>query len=204
MARCAIAIGSNLGDSLQIVADAIAQLNSNPQLEVVQLSRWYKTKAVTKLITRTVNVGAGLRSPSTPLDSLVSGFPSDGFDDLNGSPQPDFINGCAIAETSLSPLAILALLLELEKNFGRQRRKRWDARTLDLDLLLYDDLVLELPELILPHPRMGDRAFVMLPLVEIAPDWWHPIFGKTIAELALDPPDLNVCQPIPLEQDVSA
>jgi 2-amino-4-hydroxy-6-hydroxymethyldihydropteridine diphosphokinase len=183
MAQCAIAIGSNLGNSLQIVADAVALLAQKPDLQIIKLSHWYQTKAVTKLITR----GASMIAASQSLGNL------------NGTPQPDFINGCAIAETSLPPLAILALLLDLEKQFGRQRRKRWDARTLDLDLLLYDDLVLDLPELVLPHPRMGDRAFVIMPLAEIAPDWQHPVLHKKIAELAIDPPDLAICQPIPLD-----
>jgi 2-amino-4-hydroxy-6-hydroxymethyldihydropteridine diphosphokinase len=195
MARCAIAIGSNLGNSLQIVTNAVAQLNAKPELEIIDLSRWYRTKAVTKLITRDIDL---TDSKNGQVDQAWRSL----SEELNQTEQPDFINGCAIVETNLSPLAILAILLDLEKQFGRQRRQRWDARTLDLDLLLYGDLVLDLPELILPHPRMGDRAFVMLPLAEIAPNWRHPVVGKTIAELAIDPPDLDICKPVPLEPEL--
>jgi 2-amino-4-hydroxy-6-hydroxymethyldihydropteridine diphosphokinase len=68
--------------------------------------------------------------------------------------------------------------------FGRERRERWGARTLDLDLLLYGDRQIDTPELVIPHPRMCDRAFVLLPLAEIAADWIHPIAGIAIASLA--------------------
>jgi 2-amino-4-hydroxy-6-hydroxymethyldihydropteridine diphosphokinase len=83
--------------------------------------------------------------------------------------------------------------------FGRERRERWGARTLDLDLLLYGDYRIDIPELVLPHPRMGDRAFVLLPLAEIAADWIHPTTGFAIATLAQNPPDLALSHPMALE-----
>jgi 2-amino-4-hydroxy-6-hydroxymethyldihydropteridine diphosphokinase len=83
--------------------------------------------------------------------------------------QPDFVNAVALLETRLSPLALLDQLQALEQQHRRQRRRHWGPRTLDLDLLLFDDLTLALPRLSLPHPAMRDRAFVLIPLTEIAP-----------------------------------
>lgn len=100
-----------------------------------------------------------------------------------GPPQPDYLNGCAILQTTLSPSALLQTLLSIEKQFGRERRERWGPRTLDLDLLLVDNLILDSPTLQIPHPRMRDRAFVLVPLAEIAANWVEPISGKAIAEL---------------------
>lgn len=99
------------------------------------------------------------------------------------TPQPDYLNGCALLQVSLSPLQLLEALLRTEAKFGRIRRERWGARTLDLDLLLFDDLILDTPKLQIPHPRMNDRAFVLVPLAEIAPDWIDPITGKSIDQL---------------------
>ena len=84
--------------------------------------------------------------------------------------QPEFINAVAQLETTLAPEALLDELLALEQRFGRIRDERNGPRTLDLDLLLYDNLELELPRLSLPHPRLHLRAFVLLPLAEISPD----------------------------------
>ena len=83
--------------------------------------------------------------------------------------QPDFINAVAEIKTDLSPLALLKTLLAIEHEHGRERPFANAPRVLDLDLLLYEDLVINSPELILPHPRMHSRGFVMLPLAEIAP-----------------------------------
>jgi len=83
--------------------------------------------------------------------------------------QPDFINAAAEVETDLEPLALLQALLSLETGFGRERPFPNAPRVLDLDLLLYDDVVMKTPELTLPHPRMHERGFVLYPLAEIAP-----------------------------------
>ncbi|MDX2100127.1 MAG: 2-amino-4-hydroxy-6-hydroxymethyldihydropteridine diphosphokinase [Leptolyngbyaceae cyanobacterium bins.59] len=101
-----------------------------------------------------------------------------------GPPQPDYLNGCALLQVTLSPRQLLETLLQVEVRFGRVRRERNGPRTLDLDLLLFEDLVLDTPFLQIPHPRMNDRAFVLIPLAEIAPDWVEPVTGKTIAALA--------------------
>jgi 2-amino-4-hydroxy-6-hydroxymethyldihydropteridine diphosphokinase len=100
-----------------------------------------------------------------------------------GPPQPDYLNGCATIETSLEPLVLLQELQAIEAEFGRVRQEIWGARTLDLDLLLYDNLIIDLPTLQVPHPHMGDRAFVLIPLTEIAPNWIDPKSGQSIVAL---------------------
>jgi 2-amino-4-hydroxy-6-hydroxymethyldihydropteridine diphosphokinase len=99
-----------------------------------------------------------------------------------GPAQPDYVNGCVVVETRRSPQDLLSLLMTLEQQFGRQRTEHWGPRTLDLDLLLYNSIVLETPELSLPHPRMTERAFVLVPLAELLPDWVHPVSGLTIRQ----------------------
>ncbi|MFZ5708924.1 MAG: 2-amino-4-hydroxy-6-hydroxymethyldihydropteridine diphosphokinase [Pseudomonadota bacterium] len=116
---------------------------------------------------------------------------------------PDFVNACAVVRTGHDPEACLIRLHAIEAQLGRVRSVRWGQRTIDLDLLLHGDTVLPdpaawrhwqgLPEarqrtetpdrLILPHPRLQDRAFVLLPLAEVAAGWRHPVTGLTMAEL---------------------
>lgn len=88
-----------------------------------------------------------------------------------------------IGTTSLEPLELLQRLLEIEAEFGRVRGERWGARTLDLDLLLYGDRILKHPQLEVPHPRMTERGFVLVPLAEIAPHWRDPSSGNSIRQL---------------------
>jgi 2-amino-4-hydroxy-6-hydroxymethyldihydropteridine diphosphokinase len=100
--------------------------------------------------------------------------------------QARFINACIEIETSLDPHALLFTLHKIEAKFGRDRTRetRWGPRTLDLDLLAYDDVSIQKPELTLPHPRMFERAFVLVPLVEIAPE--RVIAGRSL-KAALEP-----------------
>ena len=98
--------------------------------------------------------------------------------------QPQFLNGVCEVRTSLVPLALLHTLLEIEQEMGRVRLRHWGERNIDLDLLLYEDVVMDTPELILPHPDMQNRDFVLLPLAEIAPELVHPILQKSIEELS--------------------
>ncbi len=92
--------------------------------------------------------------------------------------QPDYLNAVARLETRLDPRGLLRRLQAIEQRAGRQRTERWGPRTLDLDLLLHGDLLLDTPELTLPHPRMAERAFVLVPLAEVAPEGlWVPGAG---------------------------
>lgn len=97
--------------------------------------------------------------------------------------QPQFLNAVACVRTSLAPLALLDVLLATELAMGRVRLRHWGERNIDLDLLLYEDVVLDTPRLHLPHPDMQNRDFVLLPLAEIAPELKHPTLQKTIYEL---------------------
>ena len=99
--------------------------------------------------------------------------------------QPQFLNGVCQVRTSLAPLALLHILLAIEQEMGRVRLRHWGERNIDLDLLLYEDVVMDTPELTLPHPDMQNRDFVLLPLAEMAPEIIHPTLQKTIHELVI-------------------
>jgi 2-amino-4-hydroxy-6-hydroxymethyldihydropteridine diphosphokinase len=146
LSRCAIGLGSNLGDSRSMLTGAIERLKKHPQIELIAVSRWYLTAPI-------------------------------------GPPQPDYLNGCATIKTNLEPLDLLNTLHSIESEFGRIRQEIWGARTLDLDLLFYDDLIIDLPTLQIPHPRMLERAFVLVPLAEIAPNWLEPKSRDSIASI---------------------
>ncbi len=99
------------------------------------------------------------------------------------SDQPQFANGVAQIETKHNPHALLLELQAIEAAFGRARHERNEARALDLDLIAYNDLVLSENGLELPHPRMNDRGFVLVPLAEIAPNWKHPVTGLSAQKM---------------------
>ncbi|MWB76728.1 2-amino-4-hydroxy-6-hydroxymethyldihydropteridine diphosphokinase [Pseudooceanicola sp. 216_PA32_1] len=122
---------------------------------------------------------------------------------------PDFANAAVVAHSDSAPQAVLSILHQVEAEFSRERKKRWSGRTLDMDLLGADGQVLpdeatwrqwytlpldrqmqEAPgELILPHPRLQDRAFVLVPLCEVAPDWMHPVLGRSVSQMCADLPE---------------
>ena len=98
-------------------------------------------------------------------------------------PQPMFLNAAAVGESTLSAPAILDVLLAVEQGFGRERPYDLAPRTIDLDLILYGNAVINSAGLTVPHPRFRERRFVLEPLAEIAPDWIDPVTGKTVEEL---------------------
>ena len=101
-----------------------------------------------------------------------------------GVEQDDFLNACVELKTLLPPAELLERLHEIEQAAHRERLIRWGTRTLDLDILLYDDLILETGDVVIPHVEMHLRDFVLRPLREIAPHKRHPVFQKTITQLA--------------------
>lgn len=121
------------------------------------------------------------------------------------SDQPWYVNGVAEVETRLDPVQLLALLHEVEREFGRVRREVNAARVLDLDLLAHGDIVREGPEPpVLPHPRLAGRAFVLLPLADLHPDWRHPATGEGIRSLIARLPADQVTRRLPPGKDAAA
>ena len=146
MSICYIGLGSNLGDSIAYLDNAIDSLNSSQNINHLSVSSFYRSK------------------PHGPQD------------------QPDYINAVARFETSLDPHALLSLLQKIENNNNRQRNgERWGARTLDLDLLLYGNVVIDTETLTVPHPYICERSFVLYPLQELKPDLCFPN-GKMLSE----------------------
>ena len=99
--------------------------------------------------------------------------------------QPDFLNQTILATTKLSPLDLLRNMLKIEEKMGRIREKKWGPRIIDIDLLFYDDLILETPELTIPHPHISRRNFVLIPTMEVFGNFIHPVFKLSIEELYL-------------------
>ena len=141
-----------------------------------------------------VALGANLGDPARQIEEALaelSGLPETRLVSRSASylsrpvghaAQPDYVNAVARLRTALPPRALLAALLDIERRHGRERTFRNAPRTLDLDILLYDSLVMDAPGLHLPHPRLHERAFVLVPLAEIAPDALVPGRGK-VADL---------------------
>jgi len=100
--------------------------------------------------------------------------------------QPDFVNAVAQVETDIGPRALLARAKQVEAGMGRTGRERWGPREIDIDVLLYGQEVMKSGDLCIPHPGMEERAFVLVPLLELAPDLVHPVTGRRFAESLRD------------------
>lgn len=150
-----LALGANLGDREATLRAAVEAIGALPGTRVLAVSPFHETAPVLP--------GSAASAPD----------------------QPAYLNGAMTVETNLPPRSLLSELQRIEREHGRVRSKadRWAARTLDLDILLFDDLVIDEPGLTIPHPRMHERRFVLAPLADIAPDAMHPGLGKSVCDL---------------------
>lgn len=139
-----IGFGSNIGDRLSFIKNALLLLSETTGIEINNISSVYETEPVGNV------------------------------------EQEKFLNGVVKLETHHSPQTVLNILKTIEFNVGRQHRMHWGPREIDMDVLIYGDLCLQTPELIIPHPEMHHRRFVLVPLAEIAPDLVHPVLKETI------------------------
>ncbi|MCE2413221.1 2-amino-4-hydroxy-6-hydroxymethyldihydropteridine diphosphokinase [Candidatus Poribacteria bacterium] len=142
-----IGFGSNIGDRLAHIQNAIHALSKTEGITLKKISSIYTTDPV-------------------------------GYEE-----QAQFLNGVVAIQTSLSPLSLLHTLKDIETAIGRKHRMRWGPREIDLDILIYGDVCVQTEELVVPHPEMHLRSFVLVPLAEIAPDLVHPVFQEPIQTL---------------------
>lgn len=135
------------------------------------------------------NLGDRLRnlqkavSSLSPVMSVTAVSPIYQTDPWGVTDQPAFFNLCLEATTTLNPQTLLHYLKNLETELGRQKTIKWGPRLIDIDILLYNDKIVKANNLTIPHPHMTERAFVIVPLADIAPDLIHPVTHQTIAEL---------------------
>ena len=136
----------------------------------------------TNLGERLANLRAAITSmlPAVAVlaESHIYETPPWGYED-----QPAFLNMVVKAQTDLEPDGLLKYLKQVEVQLGREKSVRWGPRLIDLDILFYEDLVIDTPPLVIPHPRLQERAFVLVPLADIAPGFTHPVFGRSVKEL---------------------
>jgi 2-amino-4-hydroxy-6-hydroxymethyldihydropteridine diphosphokinase len=155
-------------------------------------SRWEQRASVMSVTSCAIGLGSNLGDSRGLLDLAVKSLGDHpqieviqvaGYYSTKpiGPPQPDYLNSAVTITTSLSPWELLVVLQSIENNSGRERQVHWGARTLDLDLLLYGCWYINTPSLQVPHPYMADRGFVLVPLAEIAGDWWCG--GKSVQDL---------------------
>ena len=141
-----------------------------------------------------IALGSNLGNLKENLDTAIKNIKEQGIEVLAVSDyistepygvtdQPKFLNAVIKVVTTLEPLALLRTILGIENKMGRVRKRHWGERNIDLDLILYEDVVMDTEELKLPHPDMQNRDFVLVPMAQIAPDVVHPVIHKTMAEL---------------------
>lgn len=151
-----IGIGANLGDKEANIKSAISFIEKQTG-KILGISKLYRSKALV--------------------------LP--GVDD---SSVPDYINAAVLVETEILPSTLLEKLNDIERLIGRDRSKesfRWESRLIDLDIIAIDDLIINLPNLVVPHAEMHKRSFVLKPFADLWPSWKHPILGKNIEELII-------------------
>lgn len=153
-----LGLGSNVGDRLRFLADAVRALKMAPSLHVVKLSGIYRTEPV------------GVKE------------------------QPEFLNTVLRIETSQDVHSLHAFVKTIEKELGRRESARWGPREIDIDILMCGNLILNEPNLMVPHPEMNRRRFVLQPLAEIAPRTEHPVARKSVAALLEACGDTNVVE----------
>jgi 2-amino-4-hydroxy-6-hydroxymethyldihydropteridine diphosphokinase len=152
--RAVIALGANLGDRRTTLEHAAHRIGREIG-EVLARSRWHETAALV--------------------------LPAD-----RGGRHPPFLNGVVLVRTTLEPHQLLDRLQAIERRLGRDRaaeQRRWQPRIVDLDLIALEERVVDAPRLAVPHPAMHERDFVLAPMLEVWPDWRHPLLGKTAGEL---------------------
>lgn len=193
----AIALGSNLGDPQHQLETGLLRLHQHPQIEILQVSPCFWTEPVVW---------------TEPLvwTEPVAGPDSVGQQELT-APAPAYLNGAALLATTLNPQQLMQALLDVEAAQGRTRKRKWASRTLDLDILLWEkryihcatahvttvnatpanvtdecDADSSLPEVMIPHPRLGDRPFVLVPLNALIPDWIVPQkVGEAVGDISV-------------------
>lgn len=131
MSKSYLGLGTNIGDRIRYINEALKILNSNPNINITKKSKLYETKAW-------------------------------GYKD-----QADFLNMCIEIETSLNPYELLNDCQGVEKDLNRERKIRWGPRTIDVDILFFNDIILQEENLEIPHPRIKERAFVLIPLIDL-------------------------------------
>ncbi|MDR0418681.1 MAG: 2-amino-4-hydroxy-6-hydroxymethyldihydropteridine diphosphokinase [Prevotellaceae bacterium] len=143
-----VSLGSNLGDSVQLLKDALSLIEKQ---------------------------AGTIKSASSVYESEPWGF---------NAPN-NFLNQVVLFETSIIPSDLLGVLQRIELSLGRVKldRQGYDSRAMDIDILFYNSLIIDNPGLTIPHPRLHLRRFALLPMVEIAPDFVHPVFNKTVSQL---------------------
>ncbi len=156
MATAYLSLGSNLGDRLQFLEEAIKKTGGSEKVSVEKVSPIYETQPVR-------------------------------YED-----QGWFLNLVVKIQTSLEPVPLLQFLLSIEDQMGRKREGKWGPRNIDVDILLYDNQILDTDRLTIPHPRMHERRFVLIPLAQIAPGLLHPLLKKNVEELLQSCEDKSV------------
>ena len=149
MARVFISLGSNVGDRLANIQQAVSLLSMTDKIKIVKSSSFYETEP------------------------------------WGNKNQTWFVNAAVALDTELSPVELLKLCQSVEMQLGRNRvnQEKWSERTIDIDILMYDNLIMSNDILSIPHPYMHKRAFVLVPMLEVKSDLVHPVFKKTISEL---------------------